>query len=81
MPDEPKTATPATRPHIPTQVAVLQGGPLHGRVVRVQTDHETVVMDVGGKQPPATYQRTTTDRPDGVAFNFVPAPKEDKPVA
>ena len=73
MPDEPVTVPDHPLPPKPpeTQVAFLQGGPLHGRIIRVQTDHQSIDMDAGGTNPPATYQRTSQVRPDGLTFEFV----------
>jgi hypothetical protein len=68
MSDE-QHAQPNVREIPKTEVAVLQGGPKHGRIIRVQVDHETVVMDCGNKVQ-AAYKRGIT-RPDGVAFDYV----------
>lgn len=52
-----------------TVVAVLQGGPLHGRITRADATHDTITMDVGNGTS-ATYVRGV-DSPEGVTFNYV----------
>jgi hypothetical protein len=84
MPDEPIEApqhpTAPTPPE--TYVAMLQGGPMHGRIIRVQADHDDIVLDQGGKLPPAAYRRRLdADSPAGIPFDFVAPPKAVKPVA
>jgi hypothetical protein len=65
-----------------TEVALLQGGPKHLMTIRVQTDHNEIVLDQGGKLPPVTYRRRAgADSPAGVPFDFVPPSQDATPVA
>ena len=77
VPPVPPVAPPSPAPPTPkkTEVVALQGGPLHGRIMRVDADHQEIELDLGGKTGTAKYKRSPLERPDGVCFNYMDPPK------
>jgi hypothetical protein len=79
MPDEPIPNHP-TAPIAPeTHLVMLQGGPMHMRMLRVKADHDDITLDQGGNLPPLTYRRRRgVETHTGALFDFVVPPKAEK---